>query len=252
MTDYNRALVTPQQNERSSPALIFHDGQCMLDMTTEGGTRVQKLISMEAVKAAAQGIPIDSGWLPLEGTGIVRWGNGVLDEWLVAYIAPKRHRLELIDTPGPDEIVEHIVAPLPGLVIFGGGCRYWIWAVKDEHLNPQREIFRCPLPNVTQDASICWGPLKPPQASPRTIMRAFGLFIGSSFNNHAANEKSKKFPEDCRLMLKELADPAQSAEGPIHGPGLKYPVDDLTRQTPNGISLDAAIRGFFETGGFPG
>jgi hypothetical protein len=137
-----------------------------------------------------------------------------------------------------------MTAPLPGLVFFGISNQYFTWAVKTEKLLPFHEIYRCPLPNVMEDASICWGLLKPPQAKASTIFDAFKLFMTSTFNNHMASGKSKRSQDDVRIVLKDMS----RAPEPAH-----YPVADLKRQVDvTGVTLDQAIRHYFEHGGMPG
>ena len=241
MSEKNDKLMIPLFGAETSPALIFHHGQVLFRMVTEGGTLIEKLISWEAVKEAATNIPIDSGWLSPE---IARWGNCRFGDWAVAFIAPNRFQLELTDgVPGESETVERIVAPLPGMVIFGVTNHYHIWAVKGDRLDPLQEIYRAPLPNVMQDAEVCWGVLKPPQASAKSLLKAWQLFINSTFNNHAANGKSKSHSEDVRELLKELA---------AKGLEVRYPVEDLERQVKEGVTLDKAIKQFFESGEMPG
>lgn len=237
----NEQMLTPIQNAHTNPTLEFRDGQAVLRSKTLAGTVQERLVSYEQIKEAAIGLPVDSGWL---GPEIVRWGNGRIGEWLVAFFPPTRHQLELTTgTPGESESTVKIVAPLPGLVMFGGGVSYYIWAQKSDHCDPHAELFRCPLPNVYQDAKICWGPFKPPQASPKGIIRAFEIFIGSTFTNHAANGKSKSHPEDVRELLKNLAG----------GEPQVYPLDDLIRQVDGtGVTLDKAIREFWKVGEMPG
>lgn len=231
----NEALLKPVQDARTNPTLEFRDGQCMLTCATQGGTKIEQLISWEAVREAATKIPVTSGWLTSE---IVNWGTGGRGEWCAAFIAPARHELELTNgTPGVDEVIERVTAPLPGLVFFGHGSKYFVWAQKTPKCEPHHEVFRCPLPNVMEDASICWGLLKPPTASPRTIMKAWELFIRSSFNNHAANGKSKALAtDDIRDVLRACSRTEEA-----------YPTDDLMRQVARtGVTLDQAIRGWFD------
>lgn len=236
-------LITPIQSANNNPVLEFRDGQFLFRKTNLEGGLVERFISHASVREAFSGIPIDSGWLRPE---IVRWGNGRLGEWVVAFIPPGRHTLEITnDGTGEPYAIERIATPLPGLVMFGISNQYYIYAVKTEQLDPFQEIKRCPLPNVMQDGSVCWGLLKPPHANPKTIFDAFKLFITSTFNNHAASGKSKKYRDDVRVLLKELA----SA-----GPEAAYPAkEDLIRQVDvTGVTLEQAVRGFFENGKMPG
>jgi hypothetical protein len=233
----NEQMLTPVQSAHVNPALEFRDGQCMFRMVTTAGTTVERFISWEAVREAALAIPVDSGWITPE---IRRHGTGRLGDWAVAFIPPGRHRLEITSgVPGPDEKIEHVTAPLPGLAMFGISNKYWVWAVKTDDLDPHRELYRAPLPNVMQDGAICWGLLRPPQASPRAMLRAWQVFIGSTFNNHAAPGKSKRKPEDVRELLRELAEMGYE----------RYPVEDLLPFSDRaGVTLDLAIKSFFEMG----
>jgi len=260
MTPQER-LLSPIQNTTEFPRLEFREGQFMFSMMNHEGGRVERFVSAAAVKQAFAEIPIDSGWVDQR---IVRWGNGKMGEWCVAFFAPAVYELELTrenagqaDTPYSLNVtVDHVRTPLPGLVFFGIQGEYYIWAVKTDALNAHHEIYRCPLPNVEADGKICWGPFKPPRCSAKSIFEAFELFIKSTFNNHRANGKSKAQREDVRLMLHAL-DITATGHHLTNSPSFvpkpyKYPVDDLMRQVEHaGVTLDAAIRGFFETGEMP-
>ncbi len=242
----NKELLRPDF-DRLNPVLEFGDGQCRLRMLTEGGTVQERLISAASIREAATHIPIDSGWMPRE---VVRWGNGRGTDWCVAAIPPARHQLEITEgTPGVDESVVRVVAPLPGFVMFGAGTTYFIWALKEE-FSPIQKLYRCPLPNVyhlnvkidkelLSAGEICWGPLKPPLCSPRTILRAWELFINSTFNNHGPHGKSMSQKEDVRLLLKELAD--READS--------FPVDELVPQFEKWTyTVEQTVQHFTETG----
>ena len=142
--------------------------------------------------------------------------------------------------------IDRIRVPLPGLVWFGIATSYWIWAVKTETLQPHQEIYRAPLPNIYADGSICWGQVKPERMTAATFFKAYELFMGSTFNNHLANAKSKGQREDVRVMLRDLARAPYDTRPEV------YPVDDLMRQVDHvGVTLDQAMRSYFETGAIP-
>lgn len=232
----NQDLITPVQDERNNPTLTFCDGQILHRSVMRGGTTVERFISWAALREAATGIAVDSGWL---APAVARWGTGKRGDWVVAFLAPARHSLEI--TIGDTPEFERITTPLPGIVIFGMANKYFVYAVKQESLDPQKELYRCPLPNVYADGEICWGNLKPPQATPRTVLKAWELFIGSTFNNHAANGKSARHDADVRVMLRDLA----------AGDAAVYPVTDLRRQSETGVTLDRALKHFFHSGEMP-
>lgn len=243
----NERLLTPMQTPAEFPRLEIRDGQFLFAMRNLEGGRVERFISPAAVKEAFSGLPIDSGWIDPR---VVRWGNGKVGEWAVAFFPSAVYELELTREAGVDtdwkitSEVDRIKAPLPGLVMFGIQGDYYIWSVRTAALDPYQEIYRCPLPNVEADGKICWGPFKPPRCSAKTIFEAFELFIKSTFNNHRANGKSKKYRDDVRVILRELAlTPFDFAP---------YPTDDLVRQIEHiGVTLDQSIRKFFETGEMP-
>lgn len=262
--EYHRTAI-------ENPRVEFRDGQFLFRMMNQEGGVQESFKSHASVREAFSGIAIDSGWLRPE---IVRWGDGRIGEWAVAFIPPGVHELELTkETVGSQQeqeagelpqaaapvvasSIDRIKTLLPGLVFFGLGNRYFVWAVKTPQINPYHEVYRCPLPNVEANALICWGPLKPPRATARTIFDAFDLFIKSTFNNHRCEGKSNKYRDDVRLMLRLLGQAHRADEHAIQETRLDlkldYPVDDLMRQVKHtGLTLDNAMREYFETGEMP-
>ncbi len=263
------ALTTPIQTAKENPRLEFREGQFVFCMTNEAGGKVERFISAEQVKHAFTGLPIDTGWM---APGIMRWGNGRLGEWAVGFVPPRVHEIEITreaelqayvtfgdrtEPAGTVPAVEHsrIRVPLPGLVWFGHGTTYFIWAVRTETLNPHFEIYRAPLPNTYATGEICWGGVKPERMTAASLFKAYDLFMGSTFNNHLANAKSKREPQDVRIVLRDLAvqpyDEKAVAFDVDHCPPI-YPVEDLVRQVPQtGVTLDQAIKNYFEMGEMP-
>lgn len=275
--DSESSLTTPVQSAKENPCIEFREGQLVFRMTNEAGGKVERFISSAQARQAFTGLPVESGWLP---PGIMRYGTGTLGEWAVGFVPPKVHELEITSEGSPTKCArcgqspdarEHIASehgdhvfegstwmdrlrvPLPGLVWFGLGTTYFLWAVKTETLQPYQEIYRAPLPNTYADGSICWGLLKPERMTAATFFKAYDLFMGTTFNNHLANAKSKRAPEDVRVVLRDLGQPAdQLYTRTLGGPPVKYPVEDLVRQVPQtGVTLDQAIRSYFETGEMP-
>jgi hypothetical protein len=250
--DNDSKLTSPVQSAKENPCIEFREGQFVFRMTNEAGGKVERFISSAQVRQAFTGLAIDTGWMVPQ---IMRWGNGRLGEWAVGFVPPRVHEIELTRetvtnvhlTTGEQTLVgaspaveySRIPVPLPGLVWFGHGTSYFIFAVKTETLQPYQEIYRVPLPNTYADGSICWGAVKPERMTAASLFKAYDLFMGTTFNNHLANAKSKSEPEDVRVVLRGLW-----ASG--------YPVDDLVRQVPHtGVTLDQAIRQYFEGGGMP-
>lgn len=238
----NVRLLSPVQNAVNNPRLEFRNGQYLFCMTNLEGALVERFISDAAVREAFAKVPVDSSWMP---PNVARWGDGQKGEWAICYFEPGEHMLEITnDGQGVPYALARLSVPLPGLVFFGNGTQYNVWAVKTAKLDPFQEIYRCPLPNVYQDGSICWGHIKPPRMTARTILEAWKLFIMSTFNNHLANGKSKRSRDDVRRTLNDMARSPRPAS---------YPVKDLIRQVDvTGVTLDQAIREYFETGKMPG
>lgn len=246
MTQLNMAAVKLRQDGPINPSIEIADGQFLFRGVTEGGLVKEYFVSSASVREAATGIPVDSGWLEpnLVFGGVVRWGILRGQEWLILYLPPSVHNVELTEHDGtPGESVSRVAAPLPGMVLVGAAAQYFCFAVRTPKLDVHQELYRAPLPNVMQDGSICWGAQKPPMASGRTIADAWALFAyRTTFNNHAAGAKSKREPEDVRRVLRACA-----AEGS------PYPVEDLRRQADEGgLTLDKAVRGLFDSGEMPG
>lgn len=271
------------QSPTENPRLEFRDGQFFLRVTTPAGALVERYLSDASVREAFGKIPIDTGWLPPE---IVRWGDGKAGEWAVAFFAPRVYELEVTResastadrgpqtdwdgahaVDGQPSSVDRLSVPLPGLVFFGtrrpladpehaGGeksaTNYFVWAVKAEKLDPFQEIFRAPLPNVYADGRVCWGLIKPPRPTSRSLIQAFELFVKSTFNNHLADGKSRRQKEDVRVMLRERAALFATESRKITDfqySNKVFLVEDLVRQVAHvGVTLDKALREFMETG----
>lgn len=249
MSQPGEKLLTPIQDANTNPYLEFRDGQHLFVMRNQEGALVERFISNAAVREAFSGIPIDSGWIRPE---IARWGDGRHGEWAIAFMPPAVYELEITNESPEGSALERLHVPLPGLVWLGLSQQYYVWAVKSEKLEPYHDIFRAPLPNVYADGKICWGMVRPPNATARTLFDAWELFIKSTFNNHLASGKSKRERDDVRIVLRDVAQKYLHPGASEFEPKFRYPKDDLVRQVDHvGITLDAAIRQFFESGEMP-
>lgn len=238
MTQENQRLMLPRQDGQSCPTVKFFDGQILFEMTTLQGTKIEALRSEAAVREAFTGIPVDSGWINSDTIcrSVVRWGDGGQGEWAVVYVPPGPHELELTtDAAASADKVERVTANLPALVFFGGGTKYWLWALRCPRFDPHQPLVMAPLPNVFQDGEVCWGPHKPPACTGRAVVEAWRLFISTTFSNHAASGKSKQEEDDVRIVLREVA---------RGGEGTPYPVEDLVRYLDGGVSIDKIVRAF--------
>jgi hypothetical protein len=225
-------------NVAPAPRIEILSGQFLFKVRDHDGAVHEKLLSAAAVREAFTKITVSSGWIPPE---IRNWGTGRSGDWAVMYMEPQRHTLEMVsDAPEAKGGVVRISVPLPGLVMFGIGNKYFLWAVKTEELDPYREIYHAPLPNVEPSGLICFGTHQPPRCSATAIKQAWRIFITTPFNNHRCDGKSKRSTDDVRVVLRDMARAAE----PAH-----YPVQDLERQVSNtGITLDKALKGLLESG----
>jgi PRTRC genetic system protein B len=203
--------VFPRRIPDEQAALIFVGEQYLFryrDKQT-GGVNV-KFISPSSVAAAFAQIRVDSGWLP---SNLLRWGIGAGGEWVVSFVPPGLSELAFendgsfgagSDTPSKvsDSIVLNV--PLPGLVFLGYGVRYFIWAVTQKP-GSTIQTYHAPLPNVDHQGQICFGSNRVPPASTSTLSATWQLFRSAPFSSHLANGKSRRFPEDVRVKLFELA-----------------------------------------------
>jgi PRTRC genetic system protein B len=200
-------------------ALLFLKGQFALRYHDSSKGTAIKLLSPESVRAAISNTPVDSGWLP---AAVRRWGCTQKGEYAVMFISPARHTLRLTNTwkerfPGRRYL--SVDVPLPGLVFAGRGAHYYVWACTGKPA-PEAPLYQAPLPNVHDDGLICYGDNHPPEAGPRSIEKAWRLFINTPFNDHLRGGPSKQYPDDVREKLLSLAEAQASA----------YPTDDLVRQ----------------------
>ncbi len=226
----NPLLANPVHGEQA--ALLFVDDQYVFRWR-ENGAELIKFISPAAVRAAFSQEPIDTGWLPL---GTRRWGTGPGGDWAVLFVPPARQRLRF-ENDGlfarKTALVE-LEVPMPGLVLMGAGQTYYVWAIKEKELHPDRMAYHAPLPNLDHAGAVCFGNNPLPRVTAGTIARAWQLFLDSPFTNHSANGKSRRYPDDVRVQLARLAAPRRR----------RYPASDLvSRQQTVNQSVKGVLRG---------
>src|SRR5690606_23482598 len=79
--------------------------------------------------------------------------------------------------------------------------------VKGRPTSLDAKLFRCPLPNVFNSASICWGTVQrvsDDALSSGSLVVDWSMLLGSPFGDHACSGKSASFPQDIRKMLIEM------------------------------------------------
>jgi hypothetical protein len=210
--------------------LYLLDGQYLYQSQAEYGSIRYKFLSAHSVRSAFSREPVDSGWLAPE---ICRWGYGPSGQWAVMFIPPASYTLWLPSlvaapgngTPGHTEGQDQelnggwlaVQVPLPGLVLAGAGQQYYIWAVKAREFSPQLAAYHAPLPNVYPDGRICWGSNQVGPVTAQYLREAWKLFIGSPFNAHLAQRKSKRCNPNILDQLRKLGAANRKA----------YPAGDL-------------------------
>jgi hypothetical protein len=194
-------------------ALYFLDGT-FLFRSRDNGAWSSKFVTIADVQAAFTGTEQDSGWLP---AGIVRAGSSASGKWFV-YSAPAQKATITFDGEA-----EQIRIPLPRTVLVGVGANYYLWTTASAHFDSSATACAAPFPNVHSDGRICWGASTPPRANPEKARLVWDLFFSTPFNGHLVDRKSKAFPADVHLQLRELAGKKE------------YPVNDL-------VSTQAAIK----------
>ena len=185
-------------------SLNFVGDQLLFKWRRLDGTECGKFIAPSAARAAFSHVPIDTGWIK---PGVTRWGMNHNGEWTVIFIPPSVHKLIL-----NPKAKRPISAPLPGLVFLHQEHNSHVWAISEPEFSPEAIVHYAPLPNVGSDGRICFGSNS---ISGLNTMATWTLFIGSPFNNHSANGKSKLEPTDVRNLLKQLSGKKE------------YPVNDL-------------------------
>jgi len=149
-------------------------------------------------------------------------GASATSRTVVEYRPPELTGIYLEGTENPVRV------PMPGMVmiriIIGKQPIYGIFAVRERPTSMDTKLYLPPLPNMHTGGKVCWGTVKrvPGNALKGVdLSQDWTLYLGSPFNNHAVQGKSKKHAKDVRLMLVE-----------VENEGLTdYPVDDLTPDT---------------------
>lgn len=191
-------------------AAILIAGQQFVLIARQNGGFVQKVIAPGAVRQAFAAEPIDTGWLP---PGINRWGSGPKGVWMVRWHPPRVYPVFLPDRKRSQPI------PMPALVFFAQGSKYYIWAMKGEKFDPKAELWNAPCANVSEIGLICWGQNPHPDVASGCFDRQWNMFWEAPFNNNWSNGKSVKHPKGINTLLAELA----------RANAKTYPVEDLTR-----------------------
>lgn len=162
--------------------------------------------------------PVDPAQIAKMLVANIRFDTGIMngDTLLIREIGAKRtvvgFRKRQKTGVWLDGSEDALHVPLPDLLMIretidNKAPQYQVYAVKGRPQSLDAELFRCPLPNVYNSASICWGTVKrvsDDKLQDNSLNADFAMLLGSSFGNHATNGKSEAHSGDIRKMLIEL------------------------------------------------
>ena len=206
-------------------------------------------VTVATVRAALEGAPIDSGWLPPH---VVRWGTGIHGLWMAQFVPPMVRRVALIPPDAQTPVLWEL--PLPGLVFVGRAGVYRVWALREEVFSPALQLYHAPFPNIDGRGVICFGENTVPRSDGAAgttgrqlpsarhgdwLTAAWNVFLSAPFNEHLSAGKSAQFPADVRRQWAAL-----------HASGAtRYPVEDL-RSADLGTVDQLFARLYGDEGGF--
>jgi hypothetical protein len=220
--------------ERCDAMLIFGGGDVIRILREAPGRYTYASQSIGDVAAAFAEEPLDTGWLPV-GTIRAGWTNA--GPFFAVYHAPQRWAVQVYTGQRQDSWVvpreqvidgiQSLTVPLPGLVFFGLGQRYHLWALQGDP-KPDAGLFWPPVPNLYSStvSAICWGQNRPPTATAQGMRDAWALFLAAYFSFAEVAGRSRAHPKDVRTQLTTLDRSGAEA----------YPLDDL-------IPMTASIQG---------
>jgi Prokaryotic E2 family D len=201
--DLNGPLLQSALNEQPSLSLDFYSYGCIL-RKREGETVTE--------------FPVDPQQVAMILSTKVSFDTGLLDgdTLLVRQDGTKRivvaFRKRCKTGIWLDGSENALRVPLPELVMIRTTTdmttpTYQVYATKGRPTALDAELFRCPLPNVFNSASVCWGTVQrvsDDTLSSASLVEDFSMLLGSPFGDHACSGKSKSHPSDVRKMLIEL------------------------------------------------
>ncbi|MBC8255150.1 MAG: hypothetical protein H8E35_14140 [Ardenticatenia bacterium] len=198
--------------------LDFYSETVLLTRFEEGGVRTTYPVAVADLAAAFTGIPLSSGLLPPR---TVFWSRAG-DQDRIGIYRPARVQEVVRAEAGK------LTIPLPPLLFVGHGANYSVYALKGKPDSDDRPLFHAPLPNVGTNGRVCRGDVAFSRCSGATIRPALKLLLSSRFNNHEVEGKSRRCPDDVRMLWQEIAGRR------------RFPVGDLV---PMGLTLGEVIHG---------
>jgi PRTRC genetic system protein B len=99
-----------------------------------------------------------------------------------------------------------LAVPLPPLLLSAksNGALAVMALAGDARSKPDTPLYHAPLPNINERGAVCLGSTRLPCFDPLVGAAAWEAFWGSAFSSHQVSGKSKRHPDDVRLLLLEL------------------------------------------------
>jgi len=187
------------------------------------------------VTTALSSLSLTSGLLP---ENCLFWGKQGGDDGLAVYLPPQVWLVTVRPSASSPSTSSGQApstssgqawrVPLPGLVFYGRGYNYALFAVLERPAADTTQLYMAPVPNV-HEKGVCLGSAPFPKAGPATMRPAVEAFFSSKFNRDLSNRKSRAYP-DCVLDQWRA----------LHEAGAEsYPVDDL-------IGTNLALRSLYD------
>lgn len=178
------ALGWPGVNKQTLKASFDLYNESVIMTRYENGEAITSYeVSSKDLAAALSGQQITTGLLP---RNCLFYGFTGQNERIGIYQPPSKKTLTV-----QFYSERQITIPLPGLVFFGVGLNYYIFAVKNKWPEEKDRLFKAPFPNVYRSGKVCVGNVSFPICSPKTIHHALELFLSSGFNRDLSDMKSK-------------------------------------------------------------
>lgn len=172
------------------------EGQFVVELpSTDNSQSTIKFVSPQVIRQAFSQLGCDSGFLQ---SSILRWGYNLQGEWVIKFIHPQVVTVWLTKRKKSNQVT----FPIPGLVLFGQGTVYHLFATTSPTFEANAIVYQAPFPNTDAQGRICFGVNNAvPIATSQTIDAVWELFLTTPFSQDYATGKSKTHPND---IVKQL------------------------------------------------
>jgi PRTRC genetic system protein B len=199
-TDWNGGLLAQALSEQPALTLTFYSFGILLRKATEQGMVEYPVAAEQVAQALSARLRFTTGLLTDDVLLVASEG---VKQTIIGYRKPQKTGIFL---EGSSEALR---VPLPGMVILrttrGSAPEYQVFAVKTRPTALETPLYHVPLPNVFTHGAVCWGTVRLPAGGSAALAEDWNTLLGTSFGNHAVGGKSKRYPQDVRRLLLELA-----------------------------------------------